>query len=103
MCIHLNDGTLPWLLCWLLLAQVSLPLARSLEFLQEDVESMSKEYRCGPAAAQAGGAGAGGNDHVASNFTPRINRPSASVTSVTAGLCRWLNLLKSFGGNKLAQ
>lgn len=27
------------------LCQVALPLARSLEFLQEDVESMSKEYR----------------------------------------------------------
>lgn len=28
------------------LCQVALPLARSLEFLQEDVDSMSKEYRC---------------------------------------------------------
>lgn len=27
------------------LCQVSQPLARSLEFLQEDVDSMSKEYR----------------------------------------------------------
>lgn len=27
------------------LCQVALPLARSLEFLQEDVDSMSKEYR----------------------------------------------------------
>lgn len=28
------------------LCQVALPLARSLEFLHEDVDSMSKEYRC---------------------------------------------------------
>lgn len=28
------------------LCQVALPLARSLEFLQEDVDSMSKEHRC---------------------------------------------------------
>jgi hypothetical protein len=30
------------------LCQVAAPLSRSLEFLQEDLEAMSKEYRCNP-------------------------------------------------------